>query len=62
MRAEQNLLCVPPLPTKCFRFKAGKMGLIASVCDMYVGAPALEFATLLEVTKAVPLYVHASCT
>ena len=55
MRAERNLLCVPPLPIKCFRFKAGKMGLIASVCDMYVGAPALEFATLLEVTKAVPL-------
>ena len=62
MRAQQNLQCVPPLPTKCCRFKAGKMGLIASECDMYVGAPALEFATLLEVTKAVPLYVHAGCT
>ena len=42
--------------------KREKMGLIASKCDMYVGAPALEFATLLEVTKAVPLYVHAGCT
>ena len=53
-----------------FGFEEGEMGgggsyvhiITASVCDMYYEALDLEFSTLLEVTEAVTLYVHASCT
>ena len=32
------------------------------VCDKYFGAPATEFSTLLEVSEAITINVHASCT
>ena len=32
----------------------------SEVCDTYFWAPALEFSTLLEVTNAETIYVHAS--
>ena len=36
--------------------------VIASVWDVYFGAPALTFSTLLKVTKVVTMLVLARCT
>ena len=36
--------------------------VIASVWDVYFGAPALTFSTLLEVTEVVTMHVLARCT
>ena len=45
------------------QFRIKSMSVSSSeVCDLYFLAPALEFSTLLEVTNAETIYVHASCT
>ena len=71
MRAIHEILLGIP---RCFGINGGKIGVkvmsISSlpvcvcvcVCNTYFETPALEFSTLLKVTEAPTMYVHASCT
>ena len=60
-----------PTCTRCLHVALGLKGqnggkinvyiVFTSVCDAYSVTPALAFSTLLEVTDAVPMYVHPIC-